>query len=104
MALNNKLARMRQGIINVSTAALGELTGINRNRLSLYLSGTSQLPNREILLLEETFKDLERLISAADPFPVAFQDTARIKELIHRSRLGEFDAPRFGQEEMSYQK
>ena len=82
---------MRQGIINISTAALGEITGISRNRLSLYLSGTSQLPNREILLLEDTFKDLEKLIAAADPFPVSFQDVTRIKELIHRSRLGEFD-------------
>ena len=91
MALNNELARMRQGIIGVSTAALGELSGISRNRLSLYLAGTSQLPNREILILEATFQDLEKLISAADPFPVAFQDVARIKELIHRSRLGEFD-------------
>jgi hypothetical protein len=91
MALNNELAKMRQGIINVSTAALGELTGINRNRLSLYLSGTSQLPNREILLLEETFRDLERLISAANPFPLSFQNVALIRELIHRSRLGEFN-------------
>lgn len=91
MGLNNELTRMRQGIIGVSTAALGELTGINRNRLSLYLAGTSQLPNQEILLLEETLKDLEKLISAADPFPISFQDVGRIKELIHRSRLGDFD-------------
>jgi hypothetical protein len=91
MALNNELAKMRQSVIGVSTAALGELSGISRNRLSLYLAGTSQLPNREILLLEETFKDLEALIAAADPFPISFQNVPRIRELIHQSRLGEFD-------------
>ena len=45
------------------------LRASSRNRLSLYLSGTSQLPNREILLLEDTFKDLEKLIAAVVPIP-----------------------------------
>jgi hypothetical protein len=91
MALNQELHRMRRDILAVSTAALGELSGISRNRLSLYFSGTSQLHNTEILKLEDLFKDLEQIVSAADPFPVSFQDVSRIKDLIQRLRAGEFD-------------
>ncbi len=91
MALNQELHRMRRDILAVSTAALGELSGISRNRLSLYFSGTSQLHNTEILKLEDLFKDLELIVSAADPFPVSFQDVSRIKDLIQRLRAGEFD-------------
>jgi hypothetical protein len=90
MALNQELHRMRRDILVVSTAALGELTGVSRNRLSLYFSGTSQLHNTEIVRLEETFKDLEAIVTAADPFPVSFQDVSRIKDLIQRVKGGEF--------------
>jgi hypothetical protein len=81
---------MRRDILAVSTAALGELSGISRNRLSLYFSGTSQLHNTEILKLEDLFKDLEQVVAAADPFPVSFQDVSRIKDLIQRVKAGEF--------------
>ena len=91
MALNQELHRMRRDILGVSTAALGEFCGVSRNRLSLYLSGTAQLHNTEILRLDETFKDLEKIVGAADPFPVSFQDVSRIKDLIQRAKVGEFD-------------
>ncbi len=82
---------MRRDVLQISTAALGEICGVHRNRLSLYFSGTAQLHNTEIIKLDETFKDLEAIVAAADPFPVSFQDVSRIKDLIERVRAGEFD-------------
>jgi hypothetical protein len=91
MALNNELARMRQSVLAISTASLAALSGINPNRLSLYLGGTRQLPNHEILKLEDTFADLGKLVDAANPWPISFKDVGRIRDLINQVRAGEFD-------------
>ena len=91
MALNQELHKMRRDILDVSNALIQELTGIGRDRLSLYFSGTSQLRNTEILRIEEVFKDLERVVSAAAPFPVSFKNASLIKELVERAKAGEFD-------------
>jgi hypothetical protein len=90
MSLNQELHRMRRDILDVSNALIQELTGIGRDRLSLYFSGTSQLRNTEIIRLEEVFRDLERVVSAAAPFPVSFKNASLIKELIPRVKAGEF--------------
>jgi hypothetical protein len=94
MALNNELARMRQSVLAISTASLAALSGINPNRLSLYLGGTRQLPNHEILKLEDTFTDLGKLIEAADPWPLSFKDVGRVRDLIGQMKAGEFDRRR----------
>jgi hypothetical protein len=91
MALNNELARMRQSVLAISTASLAALSGINPNRLSLYLGGTRQLPNLEILKLEDTFADLGKLVDAANPWPLSFKDVGRIRDLIGQMKAGEFD-------------
>jgi len=91
MALNNELARMKQSVMAISTASLAALSGINPNRLSLYLGGTRQLPNHEILKLEDTIADLGKLIEAAAPWPLSFKDVGRIRDLINQTKAGEFD-------------
>jgi hypothetical protein len=91
MAENNRLDSLRQKTIDISTIALAELSGIGRNRLSSYLSGSYSLPAADILTLHRTFDDLELVITAGEPFPVSFQNVARIRDLIRRARLGEFD-------------
>jgi hypothetical protein len=92
VAINNELHRMKQNVLGVSTASLAVLSEINPNRLSLYLNGTRQLPNHELVRLEKLFNDLECLSQVAMPFPLSFRDTERIKDLISRMKLGEFSS------------
>lgn len=87
--LNQAAHRRHQQALEISSAALGEISGIHRNRLSLYLSGTSQLPNTEIVHLEKTFQELDELVRLADPYPLSFQNTTKIKDLLVHLRAGD---------------
>jgi len=90
MALNNELVRMRMVSLGISTASLSAIAGINPNRVSLFVSGTKQLPNGDIERLDRTLTDLTRLVEAADPWPLSFKDVPRIQELLERMHRGEF--------------
>jgi hypothetical protein len=94
MALNQDIHRRRRDDLGISTAALGEITGIHRNRLGLYLNGTAQLSNTEILKLEATFNELDMLVQAAAPFHPSFQSVERTKDLLARLRAGDLGDPR----------
>jgi len=91
MPLNNEITRMKMVSLGISTASLSEIAGINPNRVSLFVSGTKQLPNGDIEKLDRTLADLMRLVEAADPWPLSFKDVARIRELMARMRAGEFE-------------
>jgi predicted transcriptional regulator len=91
MALNQEIHRRRRDDLGISTAALGEITGVHRNRLGLYLNGTAQLSNTEILKVEETLNELDLLVLAAAPFHPSFQSVERTKDLLARMRAGEFN-------------
>jgi transcriptional regulator with XRE-family HTH domain len=91
MTLNQELHRYRRDRLQITTAALSELTGIHRNRLGLYLSGSTQLSNEEIERLNSIFHELDDLVLAAAPFFPSFSSVERIKDLLQRSRAGEFD-------------
>jgi hypothetical protein len=90
MPVDSEIFRMKQQTLGVSTAALAELTGIARDRLSLYLSGTGRLPNNDLIKLDESFKELMGLVDAASPFPLSWKNVALIQELLCRLRQGEF--------------
>jgi hypothetical protein len=89
--LNQEIHRRRRDDLGIGTVALAEITGIHRNRLSLYFAGTSQIPNADIALLEKTFNELDELVRLADPFPISFAHALKIKALLERLRAGEFD-------------
>lgn len=91
MPLDSELFRMKQQTLGVSTAALAELTGIARDRLSLYLSGTGRLSNPDLAKLDDSFKELMGLVDAASPFPINWKNVALIQELLERLRQGEFE-------------
>jgi hypothetical protein len=88
--LNNELVRMKMVSLGISTASLSAIAGINPNRVSLYVSGTRQLPNGDIERLDRTLADLTQLVRIAVPWPLSFKDVARIQELIARMKAGEF--------------
>lgn len=87
--LNQETHRRHRDDLGISTAALGEIANIHRNRLSLYLNGTAQIPNHEIIRLEKTFQELDELVRLADPFPVSFENALKIKDLLVRLRAGD---------------
>ena len=89
--LNNQIARMKQTIIGIPTASLAALLGVNPNRVSLFVNGTRQLANAEIIKLDALFEDLTRLVTCAEPWPINWRDVERIKDLLKRMKLGEFD-------------
>ena len=91
LAPRNAALLRRRDDLQISTAALGEISGIHRNRLSHYFSGTAQIPKAEIVQLEKIFNELDELVRLADPFPVAFQNAAKIKDLLARLRAGELN-------------
>jgi hypothetical protein len=91
MPLNSEIHRRRRDDLQISTAALGEITNIHRNKLGAYLSGVGQLSNTEILKIEETFNELDALVRIAAPFQPSFQNVARTKDLLIRLRNGEFE-------------
>jgi hypothetical protein len=89
--LNNQIARMKQTIIGIPTASLAALLGVNPNRVSLFVNGTKQLSNVEIVKLDALFDDLTQLVDCAKPWPINWRDVQLIKELLRRMKLGEFD-------------
>jgi hypothetical protein len=91
MPLNSEIHRRRRDELGISTAALGEISGIHRNRLGSYLSGVTQLQNTEIIKIEEIFNELDALVRAAAPFQPSFQNVARTKDLLVRLRNGDFE-------------
>lgn len=88
--LNNQIAKMRQTLIGISTASLAALLEINPNRVSLFVNGTKQLANTEIVKLSELLTDLEGLVECAKPWPINFRDVGLIRELLKRMKQGEF--------------
>lgn len=92
MPLNNELTKMRMVSLGISTASLSAIAGINPNRVSLFVSGTKQLPNGDLERLDRTLSDLTKLAEIADPWPLSFKDVPRIQELIGRMRAGELDS------------
>lgn len=91
MSLGSDFHRRHCFDLGISTATLSGVVGIHRNRLGSYLSGVGQLSGTEILKIEETLKDLDRLTQAAAPFVPTFQDIEKTKELLLQLRAGGFD-------------
>jgi hypothetical protein len=89
--LNNQIAKMKQTILAIPTASVAALLGVNPNRISLFLNGTKQLANSEIIKLDALFDDLTQLVDCARPWPINWRDVELIKELLRRMKLGEFD-------------
>jgi hypothetical protein len=92
MSALSELHKMRQWTLGISVDVLASLAEINARRLGPYLAGGRSLPNTEIERLERTLSDLATLVEVANPWPLAFRDADRIRDLLRRAKLGEFSA------------
>jgi hypothetical protein len=89
--LDAELIRMEMYVLGLNTSQLAALSGVPPGKISLFTGGTRSLRNDEITEIRSAIADVKLLVAAADPFPVSFKDTARVKDLIKRAKLGEFD-------------
>jgi hypothetical protein len=89
--LNNQIGRAKQHALGIPTASLAALLSVNPNRVSLFLNGTKQLSNVELIKLDALFEDLTRLVECARPWPIQWRDVGVIKDLLKRMKDGEFD-------------
>jgi hypothetical protein len=98
--LDADLIRTQMFGLGVNVAQLAEISGVAPNKLSQFVNGTRGIRNDEIARLRNSLADLEQLIAAAQPFPLAFKNTGRIRELILSLKRGELsrivspDAPK----------
>ncbi|MGC1415564.1 MAG: hypothetical protein WA817_09800 [Candidatus Acidiferrum sp.] len=103
MPLDSEIHRHRRDDLGISTAALSEIVGIHRNKLGAWISGVGALTNTEILKVNQVLDDLDLLVLAAAPFPPAFQNVVRIKDLLLQLHAGVF-AEKIQQEKSKKEK
>jgi hypothetical protein len=87
--LDADIERRRAQELGVNNSQLSAISGIPAPKLSMFLSGTQGLSNREITVLRATLSDLEELVAVAKPFPLSFRNTHIILELIASIKRGE---------------
>lgn len=92
--LDADLCRMRAQIVGVNVSQLSALCGVPPSKLSLFFGNTKGLRNHEVTQIREALADLEQLVETAQPYPLSFRDTDRIRDLIRRMKSGELVARR----------
>jgi hypothetical protein len=91
MSLGSEFHRRHCFDLGISTAAFSEVVSIHRNRLGSYLNGVGQLSGTEVMKIEDTLKDLDRLVQIAAPFTPELNNVAKTKELLLQLHGGGFD-------------
>lgn len=92
--LDADLIRMRAQVLGINVSQLSALCGVPPSKLSLFLGNTKGLRNHEVIQIRETLADVEQLVEVAQPYPLSFRDTDRIRDLIRQMRAGELVARR----------
>jgi hypothetical protein len=89
--LSNQVSKAKQFALGIPTASIAALLVVNPNRVSLFLNGTKQLSNVELIKLDALFEDLIKLVECARPWPIQWRNVELIKDLLKRMKDGEFD-------------
>ena len=72
--------RMRD--LGISNDLVASLTGMSPARLSRTFRGVESLERAKLLKIDSLVGELEALVRIAEPFPLSFQNPARIESLL----------------------
>ena len=87
--LDADLCRMKAQVLGVNVSQLSALCGVPPSKLSLFFGNTKGLRNHEVTQIREALADLEQLVETAQPYPLSFRDTDRIRDLISQMKRQE---------------
>jgi hypothetical protein len=68
---------------------VSECTGYPISELWLYFQDKKQCPNDRALVIAETVRTLDAFAKSAQPIPVAWKRSGKIKELVDKFRAGD---------------
>jgi hypothetical protein len=87
--LDAELIREKMFAVGVNVAQLSQIADVASNKLSQFLNCTRPIPNHEIARLRDALENLEKLVRVAEPFPISFRNTIKIRELLLSMKKGE---------------
>jgi hypothetical protein len=86
--LDAELIKEKMFEVGVNVAQLSQIADVASNKLSQFLNCTRPIPNHEIARLRVALADLEELTRIAQPYPLSFRNTIKIRELISDMKRG----------------